>query len=343
VAIARVSDSRDRNAREASARGGAWSAPTRRGLPTSAIRWFRASAASRRDDESERPRRRGWRSDAWHSARPGLPARVIPWSPKGLSAPDPLGRSLLRNAIVAQPAWVRRTGVLLGNSQAAHGARYRFCIGNARRRTASAPCPACRVGGSLTLIAQRELARRTARTAGPSRALWYLVRKSSNDACPVSRGGIPHHPLWTIRRARSRLGYRMVTTGAPRALRRHTKQVMPRGRRGVTMTRLPTVGRNELRLIRVGRFPRCYTLNAPLVLGAALAPAFVGTFVGLVRSSPAGPGRPRSRDSAPSSPSRWDCCRPPSSRRRSRTGVSDPDGSVAPPPADVGVSGEVTR
>jgi hypothetical protein len=191
-----------------------------------------------------------------------------------------------------------------------HGARYRFCIGNARRRTASAPCPACRVGGSLTLIAQRELARRTARTAGPSRALWCLVRKSSNDACPVSRAGIPHHPLWTIRRARSRLGYRMVTTGAPRARRRHTKQVMPRGRRGVTMTRLPTVGRNELRLIRVGRFPRCYTLNAPLVLGAALAPAFVGTFVGLVRSSPAGPGRPRSRDSAPSSPSRWDCCRP---------------------------------
>jgi hypothetical protein len=214
---------------------------------------------------------------------------------------------------------------------------------NARRRTASAPCPACRVGGSLTLTAQRELARRTARTAGPSRALWYLVRKSSNDGCPVLRAGIPHHPLWTIRRARSRLGYRMVTTGAPRALRRHTKQVMPRGRRGVTMTRLPTVGRNELRLIRVGRFPRCYTLNAPLVLGAALAPAFVGTFVGLVRSSPAGPGRPRSRDSAPSSPSRWDCCRPPSSRRRSRTGVSDPDGSVAPPPADVGVSGEVTR
>jgi len=40
-------------------------APTRRGLPTSAIRWFRASAASRRDDESERRRRRGWRSDAW--------------------------------------------------------------------------------------------------------------------------------------------------------------------------------------------------------------------------------------------------------------------------------------
>ena len=63
-------DPKLRNAREASARHGACSAPTRRGLPTSVIRWFRAYAARHRADESKGRRRRVWRSDAWHRTRP---------------------------------------------------------------------------------------------------------------------------------------------------------------------------------------------------------------------------------------------------------------------------------
>ena len=52
-----VGDATDRNAREASARHGAYDAPTRRGLPPSAIRWRRASGAGGVNRRSDRQRR----------------------------------------------------------------------------------------------------------------------------------------------------------------------------------------------------------------------------------------------------------------------------------------------
>ena len=57
--------------------------------PTSAIRWTRASAASRRDDESECRRRRGWRSDAWqrHSEAEAAARAEAVAAPRGPSTP----------------------------------------------------------------------------------------------------------------------------------------------------------------------------------------------------------------------------------------------------------------
>jgi hypothetical protein len=69
-------------AREASARHGACAAPTRRGLPTSAIRWRRASDADAVNRRSDRQRRSARALPPWRCDSPPITALAPPLSPK---------------------------------------------------------------------------------------------------------------------------------------------------------------------------------------------------------------------------------------------------------------------
>ena len=86
---AKASGAQLRNAREASARDEAFAVPTRRGFPTIAIRWRRASGAG------------GVKSSKRSSASVGAGA---PFRGKGIAGSRPSGRSLFDNAIVARVA-----------------------------------------------------------------------------------------------------------------------------------------------------------------------------------------------------------------------------------------------
>ena len=94
-------------ARKASANLEVDEAPAPRSPPATAryptiLRWFRASAAGRPDDESGRRRRQGWRSDAWQCTRAAPAIGAIEASPKEASVPSGSDASCLGEAIVSR-------------------------------------------------------------------------------------------------------------------------------------------------------------------------------------------------------------------------------------------------
>ena len=76
--------------------------PPATALPADTFRWFRASAASRPDDESGRRRRQGWRSDAWQCTRAAPAIGAIEASPKEASVPSGSDASCWGEAIVSR-------------------------------------------------------------------------------------------------------------------------------------------------------------------------------------------------------------------------------------------------
>ena len=152
---------------------------------TSACRWFRASAASRRDDESERRRRRGWRSDAWRSDGAKPDGRAIQTSPLRSRRGHVSWRFLSRKALVRSR---RLSRLPLGDRDQCRqfvGRRFRAstitaCVGtdgtDGRPRPRSPGCRLARGSGHLIAAGTR---------AAPTRPFGKRDRAS----CRSSVGG----------------------------------------------------------------------------------------------------------------------------------------------------------